>query len=196
VTVCPGKEDFVFGMFDSPHFEDGFLKGVTETDGPVVDRWVHYLPCTFRPQPERGLPRVQAKDGANVGPAYSLPAQSVPRLGPRRMIPQQGRPVESRISECFEVSVICHKLECMSNHRQEAFHRLNNAIDSVESVPCQDLPEVFFPDDFLTKDMKEQAAQMAQKLCATCPARFECFEYAMVAKERFGVWGGTLPSDR
>jgi len=84
----------------------------------------------------------------------------------------------------------------MSNQRQESFHRLSAAIDEAGEVPCQRLPEVFFPDDFLTKDMKEQAAEMAQSFCATCPVRLECFEYAMVSKERFGVWGGTLPSDR
>jgi hypothetical protein len=84
----------------------------------------------------------------------------------------------------------------MSNDRQKSFNKLNEAINKSGPVPCEALPEVFFPEDFLTKDMKEQAAQMAQKLCATCPVRFECFEYAIVAKERFGVWGGTLPSER
>jgi hypothetical protein len=83
----------------------------------------------------------------------------------------------------------------MGNNRH-AYERLMNSIDEAGSVPCQDLPDVFFPEDFLTKDMKERATQMAKQLCSTCPVRLECFEYAIVGKERFGIWAGTLPGER
>ena len=79
---------------------------------------------------------------------------------------------------------------------RHAYDRLMKSIDEVDSVPGQDLPDVFFPEDFLTKDMKEKAAETAKQLCATCPVRLECFEYAIVSKEPFGVWAGTLPSER
>jgi hypothetical protein len=84
----------------------------------------------------------------------------------------------------------------MSDDRRAAYERLNNAIDLVGEVPCQSLPEVFFPDDFFTKDMKQRATRTAQQLCATCPVRLACFEYATIAEEPFGVWAGTLPSER
>jgi hypothetical protein len=83
----------------------------------------------------------------------------------------------------------------MTNNRH-AYDNLMKSIDEVGSVPCQDLPDVFFPEDFLTKDMKERAADTAKQLCATCPVRLQCFEYAIVSKERFGVWAGTMPSER
>jgi len=83
----------------------------------------------------------------------------------------------------------------MSNNRH-AYDRLMKSIDEAGSVPCQDLPDVFFPEDYLTKDMKERAAQTAKALCDSCPVKMECFEYAFVSKERFGVWAGTLPSER
>lgn len=83
----------------------------------------------------------------------------------------------------------------MANNRH-AYDRLMKSIDEAGSVPCQDLPDVFFPEDYLTKDMKEHATKIAKALCAQCPVRMECFEYAMVGKERFGVWAGTLPGER
>jgi WhiB family redox-sensing transcriptional regulator len=83
----------------------------------------------------------------------------------------------------------------MGNNRH-AYDRLMKSIDEAGSVPCQDLPDVFFPEDYLTKDMKERAAQTAKALCDSCPVKMQCFEYAIVAKERFGVWAGTLPGER
>jgi len=81
-------------------------------------------------------------------------------------------------------------------NRRHAYTRLMESIQEVGPVPCEELPDVFFPEDFLTKDMKEKAAETAKQLCDVCPVKMQCFEYAMVGKERFGVWAGTLPSDR
>lgn len=33
-------------------------------------------------------------------------------------------------------------------------------------------------------------------LCAECYVRIECLEYALVADERYGVWGGASEKDR
>src|SRR5919112_4791890 len=32
--------------------------------------------------------------------------------------------------------------------------------------------------------------------CRKCPLRRPCAQYALVAAERFGVWGATLPEER
>jgi WhiB family redox-sensing transcriptional regulator len=84
----------------------------------------------------------------------------------------------------------------MTKHRQRPIDLLNKARDTVDSVPCEDVPVIFFPEDLPAGGIRKQAIQMAKRLCATCPIQMACFEYALTAKERFGIWGGTLPSDR
>lgn len=36
----------------------------------------------------------------------------------------------------------------------------------------------------------------AKAVCARCPVRDECLEYALAIDERWGIWGGLLPSER
>ena len=50
-------------------------------------------------------------------------------------------------------------------------------------------PDMFFPTN------KEQT-QAALGICATCPVRHDCLEYALAARERFGVWGGKTEKQR
>jgi WhiB family redox-sensing transcriptional regulator len=38
--------------------------------------------------------------------------------------------------------------------------------------------------------------KQAKKLCAGCPVRQECLEYALENGERFGVWGGLSERQR
>lgn len=44
-------------------------------------------------------------------------------------------------------------------------------------------PEVFFPE-------KGESAEPARRVCAACPVRVECLEFALTYDERYGVWGG------
>lgn len=44
-------------------------------------------------------------------------------------------------------------------------------------------PGVFFPADGGSVDR-------AKRVCAGCPVRPECLEFAVVGGESFGVWGG------
>jgi WhiB family redox-sensing transcriptional regulator len=50
-------------------------------------------------------------------------------------------------------------------------------------------PEAFFP-------VKGGSTAEAKAVCAACPVRAECLEYALVRGERFGVWGGTSEMER
>lgn len=53
---------------------------------------------------------------------------------------------------------------------------------------CLDVdPEVFFP-------AHKGDYSRALAICAHCPVRAECAEYA--ARERYGIWGGLTPADR
>jgi WhiB family redox-sensing transcriptional regulator len=36
----------------------------------------------------------------------------------------------------------------------------------------------------------------AKAVCRVCPVRSECLEYALVAGEKFGVWGGLTEQER
>lgn len=49
--------------------------------------------------------------------------------------------------------------------------------------------DLFFPS---TKDQ----TQAALAICATCPVQQDCLQYALDARERFGVWGGRTEKQR
>lgn len=38
--------------------------------------------------------------------------------------------------------------------------------------------------------------QSAKRVCASCPVRLECADYAIRAREPYGVWGGLSEEDR
>jgi WhiB family redox-sensing transcriptional regulator len=50
-------------------------------------------------------------------------------------------------------------------------------------------PEAFFPE-------KGGSTKNAKKVCAACPVRRECLEYALDHDERFGIWGGLSERER
>jgi hypothetical protein len=45
-------------------------------------------------------------------------------------------------------------------------------------------PATFFP------ERGAEATREAREVCSTCPVTAECLDYAMVTRERDGVWGG------
>lgn len=50
-------------------------------------------------------------------------------------------------------------------------------------------PEVFFPSDGV-------GVIVAQRICATCPVREQCLEYALEERIDHGVWGGASERER
>lgn len=50
-------------------------------------------------------------------------------------------------------------------------------------------PDVFFPE-------KGGSTREAKRICAECPVRLECLEYALEQDERFGIWGGMSERER
>lgn len=44
--------------------------------------------------------------------------------------------------------------------------------------------------------VEEEDQQAAVEYCARCEVRQECLEYAVRNGEMYGIWGGTLESDR
>lgn len=56
------------------------------------------------------------------------------------------------------------------------------------AVCAQVDPELFFPEGGSAKD--------AKSLCAVCPVRIRCLQYALDHNEIYGVYGGTSPRER
>ena len=55
---------------------------------------------------------------------------------------------------------------------------------------CRELdPTLFFPSDGI-------GVQVAQRICAECPVKAECLEYALDNRVDHGVWGGASERER
>jgi WhiB family redox-sensing transcriptional regulator len=50
-------------------------------------------------------------------------------------------------------------------------------------------PDIFYPGS-------DEEAEEAKAICATCPVRQACLEYALANRERDGVWGGATERER
>jgi WhiB family redox-sensing transcriptional regulator len=50
-------------------------------------------------------------------------------------------------------------------------------------------PSLFFPSDGV-------GVEIARKICATCPVKERCLEYALVNRIDHGVWGGSSERER
>lgn len=59
----------------------------------------------------------------------------------------------------------------------------------VEGLCSQVGGDLWFPEDgALGND--------AKRVCAQCPVRVECLEYALENNEKYGIWGGTGAHER
>jgi WhiB family redox-sensing transcriptional regulator len=50
-------------------------------------------------------------------------------------------------------------------------------------------PDVFYP-------ASDEEAEAAKAICAVCPVKEPCLEYALSRRERDGVWGGATERER
>ena len=50
-------------------------------------------------------------------------------------------------------------------------------------------PDVFYP-------ASDEETEVAKAICAQCPVREACLEYALANRERDGVWGGATERER
>jgi len=56
---------------------------------------------------------------------------------------------------------------------------------------------VFFPPShFERKDEKELRENRAKAICATCPVKKPCLDYAIRIREPHGIWGGLNEVER
>lgn len=50
-------------------------------------------------------------------------------------------------------------------------------------------PDAFFP-------QKSRSGNDAKRVCATCPVREQCLQWALENNMRFGIWGGMTDNER
>jgi WhiB family redox-sensing transcriptional regulator len=55
-------------------------------------------------------------------------------------------------------------------------------------------PDLFFP--ARASSPTEAQLQSAKDICALCPVREECLQYALSNDEQFGIWGGLSEEER
>jgi len=64
-----------------------------------------------------------------------------------------------------------------------------------ESAACRRMdPDLFFPVGVTGPAVAHIAA--AKAVCAICPSREACLEFAIVTNQEYGVWGGTSEEER
>ena len=54
----------------------------------------------------------------------------------------------------------------------------------------------FAPNYFERREQKEAREAKAKAICARCPVRAECLEYALRIREPHGIWGGLNELER
>lgn len=85
----------------------------------------------------------------------------------------------------------------MTNHRQlnKAYVELMKALQVNDGAECENMPEMFFPVG-QDMDMLNVEISIAKSICNRCPVKNECANYAIMAEEPYGVWGGLTPTER
>lgn len=60
-----------------------------------------------------------------------------------------------------------------------------------DHAACTDHPDrsIFFPE-------RGETTAAAKAVCATCPVKAECLDYAVRNHENYGIWGGTSERER
>lgn len=63
-----------------------------------------------------------------------------------------------------------------------------------DDAECAEIAsEFFFPDE---DNLIAGNYKVARTICAGCPVKVQCLEYAVANDERFGMWGGLKPGER
>jgi WhiB family redox-sensing transcriptional regulator len=77
---------------------------------------------------------------------------------------------------------------------EHLYKELTQQLVELGSAPCQQAPDIFF----LEKGDHQgpEKIRMSKAICAECPVKFLCLEYALEAGEDDGIWGGLTRNER
>lgn len=85
----------------------------------------------------------------------------------------------------------------MTNSNVERkYANLARALQDNDGAECEQLPEMFFPEDSPDPDSRRIEVRIAKAICNRCPIVEPCLAYALAAKEPYGVWGATTAEER
>ncbi len=66
-----------------------------------------------------------------------------------------------------------------------------------ESAACRDYDNLLFFGEEGESELERQARETrAKAVCATCPVREPCLEFAMETNQKYGIWGGLTDKER
>lgn len=67
-----------------------------------------------------------------------------------------------------------------------------------DKASCKGMdPIIFFGPEFAeTVKEKRDREDQAKGVCDTCPVKKDCLEYALEAREAYGIWGGLTEVER
>ena len=76
--------------------------------------------------------------------------------------------------------------------------QLSTFIPNLPLLPeasCKNIinPNLFFPE---SKEQETKCLPIVRAICAGCPERKECLDYALKEQISFGIWAGTTPAQR
>jgi hypothetical protein len=61
-------------------------------------------------------------------------------------------------------------------------------------APCENAPDMFFIDE--QDPLGREKMRISRALCADCPIKMKCLQYALEANEAHGIWGGLTRNER
>ena len=81
---------------------------------------------------------------------------------------------------------------------ERLYKRLQYAILDLGQVGCMEYPENFYPEEKQGRAAYADQLEIAfaKGICQDCPIRNLCLEYALIADEEFGIWGGLTTPER
>ncbi len=74
---------------------------------------------------------------------------------------------------------------------------LTEAAAWMDKARCKGIdPDLFHPDENDEDQVKVAKKEKAKAICAECPVRLDCLEFAINKPEKDGIWGGATKDER
>jgi WhiB family redox-sensing transcriptional regulator len=77
---------------------------------------------------------------------------------------------------------------------ERAYRDLMDGLLANDGAECAQFPDIFFPNDWEAGTRADDL--LAKTVCNRCPLKMQCLEYAMIAEDEQGTWGGLTAHER